>query len=115
MNDSGTMKYSISLSIEEVRLPPFEDILIVGRKSPHGKMGIAKSFHYLVPNEFEMCEIEDEIVEVVFINKRLLKKIDKERVISLLKKRVFPYVSPLEILKVECKLKLFYESIEGEL
>jgi hypothetical protein len=115
MRDDSTMKYTIQLSFEEVRLPPFDDILILGKKSPQGKMGVHKSFEFLIPNEFEAFEVEDEIVEVVFINKRVLKKMGSDRVISILRNKVFPYVSESEMLKVDFKLRIFYESVEGEI
>jgi hypothetical protein len=114
MNESTPIRYSINLSFEEIRLPPFEDILIIGSKCPQGKIGLTKSFQFLVPNEFDTFEINDGIVEAVFVNKRILKKIDIDRVINILKEKVFPYVSECEILKVDFKLRIFYESIEGE-
>ncbi|NMB72463.1 MAG: hypothetical protein GYA22_09975 [Bacteroidales bacterium] len=111
-----TKKFSVQLSFEEIRLPPFEDILILGKKCPQGKIGVYKSFELLVPNEFDVFEIEDDpIVEAVFINKRILKKLDKEKVLKILQEKVFPFVSESEILKVDFKLKIIYNSVEGEL
>ena len=107
-------KYSIQLSFEEIRLPPFEDILILGKKCPQGKIGVYKSFEFLVPNEYEVFEIKNSSVEAVFINKRLLKKIEGPKIITILEERVFPYISECEILKVDFKLKVFYDSIEGD-
>ena len=73
--NSNNRKYSIKLSFEEIRLPPFEDILVLGKKNPQGKIGLYKSFELLVPNEFEVFEVDDKVVEAIFINKRLLKKL----------------------------------------
>ena len=109
-----TAKYSIQLSFEEIRLPPFDDILILGKKNPQGKIGVYKSFDLLVPNEFNVFEVDDAVVEAVFINKRILKKMDKDRIIDLLREKVFPFVSESEILKVDLRLKIFYDGIEGE-
>jgi len=107
-------KYTVQLSFEEIRLPPFEDILVLGKKCPQGKMGVSKSFDLLVPNELEAVEVDDLLVETVFISKRLLKKMNKEIIIDILKEKVFPYVSESEMLKVDFKLKIFYDSIEME-
>ncbi len=114
MKDESTGKFSVHLSFEEVRLPPFEDILILGKKCPQGKIGVYKSFELLIPNEFETFEIEDEIIEAIFVNKRILKKIDKNKIITILREKVFPYVSASEILKVDFKLRIFYDSVKGE-
>ena len=115
METATTQKYSVQLSFEEIRLPPFDDILILGKKCPHGRIGVSKSFEFLVPNEFETFEINDDaIVDVVFINKRILKKMNKDKIIHILKDKVFPFISESEILKVDFKLRIFYNSIEGD-
>lgn len=114
MKENSTKKYSVQLSFEEIRLPPFEDILILGKKCPQGKIGVYKSFELLIPNEFELFEIDDLVVEAVFINKRVLKKMDKDRIIGILEEKVFPFVSESEILKVDFKLTIFYDSIKGD-
>lgn len=114
MKTISAQKYSVQLSFEEIRLPPFEDILILGKKCPQGRIGVSRSFEFLVPNEFEVFEIDDAAIEAVFINKRVLKKMDKDIVLKILNEKVFPFVSECEILKVNFKLKIFYDSIEGD-
>ncbi|MGE4586106.1 MAG: hypothetical protein AB7D05_02060 [Mangrovibacterium sp.] len=114
MQETNSVKYRINLGFEEIRLPPFEDILIIGKRSPHGRIGLSRSFQFLVPNEFETFDVEDPVVEAVFINKRLLKKMNQDRILSILKDKVFPYISEGEIIKVDFKVRLFWESIEQE-
>lgn len=114
MKDESSRKFSVHLSFEEVRLPPFEDILILGKKCPQGKIGVYKSFEFLVPNEFQTFEVKNDNVEAVFINRRILKKLDKGKIIRILDDKVFPYISESEILKVDFKLKMFYDSFECE-
>lgn len=114
MKETDSRKYKINLGFEEIRLPPFEDVLIIGKKSPHGRVGLSKSFQFLVPNEFEVFEVDDQIIDAVFINKRLLKKIEKEHILSILEDKVFPFVSDGEIIKVDFKIRVYYEGIKGE-
>jgi hypothetical protein len=111
---ANSKRYSIKISFEEIRLPPFEDVLILGKKCPQGKIGVCKSFELLLPNEFEVFEINDDIVEAIFINKRILKKIDKERIIRILRDNVFPYISESEIIKVDIRLLMTFTSIEED-
>jgi len=110
------MKYSISLSFQEIKLPPFDEILIVGKNSPHGKLGISKSFDLLLPNGFEIIDIEDDDkIDAVFVNKRILAKLSKEKVLKILRDKVFPYVSEGELLRVDLKVSISYISIEEDL
>ncbi|MFA6334576.1 MAG: hypothetical protein WCX48_03355 [Bacteroidales bacterium] len=114
MEKSSIRKFSLQLSFEEIRLPPFEDILVLGRKCPQGKYSVYKSFEFLIPNEFEAFEIDDKTIETVFINKRVLKKMDKDEIINILREKVFPFISESEIVKVDFKVRIFYDSLEGE-
>lgn len=106
------MKYNISLSFQEISLPPFKDILVLGKNSPQGKIGLSKSFELLVPNGFEALEINDDKVEAIFINKRILKKISKEKVVKILEEKVFSFLSEGEIIKVDFKISIGYDNIE---
>ena len=115
MFQDTTLRYRIKLGFEEIKFPPFEDILVIGKKSPQGKVGISKLFELLVPNEFETIDVDDPKVEAIYINRNILKKIEIERVLEMLKKKVFPYISPSEILRVDFKLKIDYDTIDLEI
>jgi hypothetical protein len=114
MIQKAAPKYSVKLCFEEVKLPPFEDILIVGKRSAQGKTGVSILFELLVPNEFEAIDMDDPNVEAVFINRKILNKIEPEKILMILRSNVIPYLSPFEILKVDFKLKLHYDSIDLE-
>eukprot|EP01132_Coremiostelium_polycephalum_P015785 gene15785-19032_t len=93
------IKYSINLNFEEIKLPPFQDILIVGKNCSQGKIGLSKSFEMLVPNGFEILDITDERVETVFVNKHILKKMPVDKVLHILNQNVFPFVSEGELIR----------------
>ena len=99
-----SLKYTINLSFEEIKLPPFQDILVLAKNSPHGIIGITKSFELLAPNGFEIIKTEHEKVEAILINKRILAKISKERVLEILKEKVFNFITDGEILKVDFRV-----------
>ncbi len=111
---STNPRYNISLRFQEIRLPPFDEILVLGSKSEQGKMGIAKTFEYLVPDIFEMVEVTDDTIEAVFINKRLLKKMSVEHILEILRAKVFPFVSEREIIKVDLEVIISYDTIEKD-
>lgn len=109
------IRYSINLTFEEIRLPPFQDILILGKNSQQGKIGILKSFEFLIPNGFEIIEVKDEKVEAIFVNRRILAKVPSEKIIKVLQSSVFPYISEGELLKVDFRVAISYLTIEEEL
>lgn len=106
------LKYAISINFEEIKLPPFQDILIVGRNCSQGKIGLTKSFEMLVPNGYESIETDDERVELVFINKHILKKMTTQSVMNILEKNVFPFVSEGELIRVDFKINISIDNLE---
>ncbi|MGQ1891298.1 hypothetical protein ACT29H_12735 [Thermophagus sp. OGC60D27] len=112
MPPKTTPEYTIKLGFEEIKLPLFEDILIIGRKTPYGRLGLSKLFELLVPNQFDYIEVDDNNVEAIFINRKILNKINVELAITLLRKNIFPYVSPKEIVKVDFKIKIQFNSFD---
>lgn len=106
-------KYSVSLSFEEVKLPPFQDILLLGRKCPHGKVGVSRCLNLLAPEAFEMVEINDPTVEAMLISKRLLKRMPAENIVDILKKKVFPYITPGELVRIDFNVKIYFDNIQG--
>lgn len=108
MEEECNRRFSVQLSFEEICLPPFEDILILSKKCSQGKHGVTRSFEFLIPNEFEVIDVDDKIVETIFINKRVLIKMDRDSILKILREKVFPFISENEILKVDFKIKISY-------
>ncbi|MBN2352912.1 MAG: hypothetical protein JXD23_10125 [Spirochaetales bacterium] len=107
--------YTISLEFKSIRLPPVTDILVLGKKYPHGKNGVLQAFKYIAPDEFEAIDADGshENVETVFVDKRILKRMPKEKIIAVLEQYVFPYVMPDEAVKVDFRLTMKYDNIKG--
>ncbi len=112
--NTGEARYSIRLNFEEIKLPPFQDILVLGKNSPQGRIGLSKSFELLIPNGFEVVEIAHDKVEAIFINKRILNKIPSDRIVKILEEKVFPFISEGEMLSVEFKVNVTFNTIEYE-
>ncbi len=110
MNDLDKT-YTINLSFEEIKLPPFQDILVLAKNSVQGKIGLSKSFELLVPNGFETIDIDSETIETVFVNKHILAKMPTEKVIQILEKNVFPFISEGELISVNFKMNISIKNI----
>jgi hypothetical protein len=115
MEETGRKKYSIDLNFSTITFPPIHDILVLGRKSPQGKKGLSLCFELLAPGNFEMMDIEEGPAEAVLINKAILTKLDRNSILELLKREVFPYLAENEILNVKLNMQISVESIKGML
>ncbi|MDO9528538.1 MAG: hypothetical protein Q7J27_05175 [Syntrophales bacterium] len=105
-------QYSLSLNFEDISLPPIKDILILGTKCSQGKFGVAKCFQLLSPDNFELIEIDDDIVQGLIINKRILKRIPVDHIIDILRREVFPYISAGDTVKVDINIVTYINNIK---
>jgi hypothetical protein len=107
-------KLHVDLEFHAVSLPPVKDVLVLGKKYPQGKVGVMESFRFVAPDEFEMFEMSDEesVAEAVMINKRILTRMSAGKVIDMLRKHVFPYMSAGEAINVNLDIKIHVSDIE---
>ena len=114
MNDKMN-NVTVKLSFEKTTLPPFTDILVLGRECPLGMNGVGKCLDLLVPDGFDRFEVEDDHVASIIVNKNILLRIKPVAVIKILQERVFPFVGRSEIIKVDFAVKVEYDSFKVDI
>lgn len=112
--DLEGMCYSVTLEFERTFLPPFRDILVVGKSCSLGANGLARSLELLVPNGYAMHQVDHPDVAAFVVNRSLLKRLSEEKIRSILESRVFPYMDKSEIIKVDLTVTVRYEAFDVE-
>lgn len=108
--------YVVNLDFESIKLPPVTDILVLAKKTAQGKLGVLHSFQLISPDVFELVEVSGiENVEAIIINKNILSKLSKDKVLDILSEYVFPFVSKGESIRVNFDIRIFQRNIKGEL
>ena len=107
-------KFVVNMEFYAVKLPPVRDILVLGKKYPQGKVSIMECFRFIAPDEFDVFDIDDpeEVAEAVVVNKRILKRMSADQLISVLKEQVFPFISPGEAINVNLDIKIRLDNLE---
>ncbi|RFM28801.1 hypothetical protein [Deminuibacter soli] len=113
MNESA-IRYTIKMNLEEITLPPFEDILILGRNGTQGKTGLFQSLQMLYPGAYEMVDIQEQQVEAIYISRKIIRKISVEKVVAILRKKVFGLISEGELAKLDFKISISFTNMDGE-
>lgn len=113
MNE-GAIRYTIKMNLEEIKLPPFEDILILGRNGTQGKMGLFQSLQMLYPGAYEMVDIQEQNVEAIYVSRKITRKISIDKILTILRKKVFGLISEGELAKLDFKISISFTNIDGE-
>ena len=105
-----------NLSFAQIFLPPFQDILVLGKKVSLGGIGILDSLERLAPNTFKFIKLESpNTIEGVFISKSLLVKIPQEIIMNDLEEVVFSSVIGTEMIKVDYDYSIKVSNLETEI
>jgi hypothetical protein len=94
-------------------LPPFEDILVLAKRCPHGKVGLSKCMNIMSIDDYEVIDIENSHIEAIIVNKKILIKLPPEKIIKILEQNVFPYISSGEMIRVDFNIKITCKKVEG--
>lgn len=108
--EQAKRSFTVSLSFEKAQLPPFNDILLLGRRSPIGMGGITKSLEYLIPDNFDVIPVDDPVVEAMVVNRSILKRVPADKIVEILKDAVIPFMTEVEIMKVDFSVRISYET-----
>ena len=108
-------RYTIKLDFETIKIPPVTDILVSGSDYMHGKFGIFESFKFLAPDEYEFHDYSNNQhpnISLIVINKKLLQKVKKTRILKVLENNVFPYVDKSEAVNINFSIKYYIDNID---
>jgi len=77
-------KAEIIMRLSEFEMPPMQDVLIVGRKAPIGPEAARRMVDILSPEQYEIVQVDNPVIEAVVIRKSLTNMIERDKLISLI-------------------------------
>lgn len=108
-------RYEVRLDFEAVRLPPVTDILVLGSRYKHGKLGVFESFKFLAPDQYDFHDVDNldhPNIGSVVVNKQVLRRLEYQQVERVLAEHVFPFLDEGEAVNVNFTVRRFVEGIE---
>ncbi len=108
-------RYEVRLDFEAVKLPPVTDILVLGSRYTHGKLGIFESFRFLVPDQYDFYDVDNPKhpnIGSVVVSKQVVRRLAYPQVEKVLAEHVFPFLDESEAVNVNFTVRRFTEGIE---
>ena len=99
VENSRTAEISIRLS--EFEIPPMQDILLVGRRSPIGPEAAKRMVDALSPEQYEVIPVEEGPLEAMVVRKSLLKLIPEEKLLPIILEEGFKIATENMVIKAQ--------------
>lgn len=107
MTEKGQIKkISVQMEIAIFKIPPCEDLLVIGKKAPIGKNAAMKMLETITPDQFEAIEVDNPIIEAIVAKKGLIKLMGRDRLTQVVIEEVTPLMEDTGLLHIGLDVKL---------
>ncbi|MCL6555354.1 MAG: hypothetical protein K6T56_03210 [Burkholderiales bacterium] len=96
--------HSVRLSLSEFLLPPIEDGLVMGARSPIGHVAMSRALSLLSTTPYRRVPVEDDVVSDILVREAILRKLDEQELVSLVLRHVKPFMAADEILHLKLEV-----------
>jgi hypothetical protein len=103
-------QHHLRARIKEFLLPPIEDGLVLGIRSPIGHVAVGKALTLLSSTHYQHVPIEDDVISDVLIRSAILRKMPMELVVNFILREIKPLMGPEEILHLDLEIALTIEA-----
>ena len=104
--EDRTKKVSVQMGISIFKIPPCEDILVIGKKAPIGKNAAMKMLECCAPDQFELIEVENSLIDALVIKKGFTKLIGKNQLTKTIIEEVSSLMEEKSILHIGLEARL---------
>ncbi|GAB0118594.1 hypothetical protein [Acidisoma sp. 7E03] len=100
----------IRARIKEFLLPPIEDGLVLGSRSPIGHIAVSRALTLLSSTPYQHVPIEDDVISDVLIRSAILRKMSVDSIVGFVLREIKPLMGPEEILHLGLDVELTIEA-----
>ncbi|CAB1251005.1 conserved hypothetical protein [Clostridiaceae bacterium BL-3] len=104
--DKGTKTAEVSMYFSEFEVPPMQDVLIIGKRSPIGPEAARRMVDMLSPEQYEVIKIEHKYVEAIVLKKSLINLIPEDKLISIIMEEGGKIADETMIIKAQVSITL---------
>lgn len=97
-------KARIEMELSTFKIPPSGDILALGKNCPIGPQAAKRMLDAVAPNQFELIQLKDEIIEGILVKKHLFLRTEKERLIKTIVEEARAIMGTDCMIKIKCEV-----------
>jgi len=105
---------SVRMVFSECALPPVNDALVLGKRTPVGITGVVRALQAMSPNQYKLIPVEHPTVEAVLVREADLRKVPEELFVQLILEQAGPLMDETDALNVKIAIEVTVDAkVEG--
>lgn len=102
MGNEKKRKIMLDMTLSTFEIPPAGEILVLAKRCPIGPQAAKKMLDTVAPGQFELVQLENDLIEAMFVKKYLFLMADKESLIEAIIEESGTIMSPQSMITIKC-------------
>ncbi len=102
----GSRKALVDLELSTFEIPPSGDILVLGKRCPIGQQAAKKMLDTVAPGQFELINVEDDLIEALLVKKYLFLRANKERLVNAVVEESKAIMGQDCMIRIRCEISV---------
>lgn len=103
-NEENSRTAQVSIRLKEFEIPPMQDVLMIGKRSPIGPEAVRRMVDALSPEQYEVVPVDEGPIEAIVIRKSLLKLIPREKLFPIILDEGLKIATEHTVIKAQVKV-----------
>ena len=104
---SGISKKSLlDMELSTFEIPPAGEALVLGKRSPIGPEAAKRMLDNAAPEEFDLIQPEDDVVQGIMVRTFMFLRADREALIKMILEEAKPVMTDRCMLRVKCDIRI---------
>ena len=102
----GSRKALIDLELSTFEIPPSGDILALGKRCPIGQQAAKKMLDTVAPGQFELIDLEDDLIEALLVKEYLFLRANKEKLVNAVVEEAKAIMGQECMIRIRCEISV---------
>ena len=111
MESKGKRKSIVDMELSTFDIPPSGDVLVLGKRAPVGPQAAKRMLDSVSPGQFELVQLDDDIIEVILCKKYLFSRAEREQFIKAIIEEAKAIMTPQCMMRIKCEVSIIVKRV----
>ena len=92
----------LNMDLSTFEIPPAGEVLVLGKRSPIGPEAAKRMLDITAPEEFELIQPEDDVIDGILVKKYLFLRADRESLMKAIMEEAKAILGERDMIHIKC-------------
>jgi hypothetical protein len=101
-----TQKIVLNMDLSHFEIPPAGEALVLGKRAAIGPEAAKRMLDNAAPEEFELIQLEDSVIDGLLVKKSLFLRADKGSLINAIVEEAKAIMGERDMIRLKCEVSV---------